>query len=99
MKYQKNSVKNILYYLAKSKLEARRLSEILNDITGNKEKYKRVIEYISNNCFKVEPQIMNIKNGKGIKISEPVNLDLKDAKLIDKINKLSNKKLESIIKM
>lgn len=95
----KNSVKSILYYLAKSKLEARRLSEILNDITGNKEKYKRVIEYISNNCFKVEPQIMNIKNGKGIKISEPVNLDLKDAKLIDKINKLSNKKLESIIKM
>ena len=71
----------------------------MNDITGNKEKYKRVIEYISNNYFKVEPQIMNIKNGKGIKISEPVNLDLKDAKLIDKINKLSNKKLESIIKM
>lgn len=94
-----NAVQNTLYYLAKSRLEARKLAEILNNITGKKDKYKGVIEYISNNCFEIEPQIINKKSGKGIIISESVNLNIEDreATLIDKIKGLSDKELENIL--
>lgn len=91
-------VKN-MFYLAKGQLNARALAEILREITGNDAKYEKVIEYIENNGFEIEPSIVNRKSNQGYKLSEAVNLNLKrDAiGLIDQIKSLTDEEQIEIL--
>ncbi len=94
-----NSIVKNMFYLARGQLNARELAMMLNQITGNNPKYAKVIEYISNNGFRIEPEILTRQSNRGVKISESVSLDLKDeeAGLIDKIKGLSEEEQLQII--
>ena len=83
-------VKN-LFYLARSQSNARQLARVLNQITGDNPKYRDIIEYIENNGFEIEPEIITRQSNRGVKLSEAVSLDLKgeETELIDKIKGLS----------
>ena len=96
---QANSIVKNMFYLARGQLNAREFSRILNQITGNNPKYAEVIEYISNNGFRIEPEILTRRSNRGVKISESVSLDLKNEEidLIDKIKDLSEEEQLEII--
>ena len=96
---QANSIVKNMFYLSKSQANAKELANLLGKITGNNPKYKEVIEYISNNGFRIEPEIITRQSNRGIKISESVSLDLKDEeiRLKDKIQELSKKEQIEII--
>ena len=88
---QTNSIVKNLFYLARSQSNAKELSNILDQITGNNPKYKEIIKYISDNGFRVEPNILTRQSNRGVKLSESVSLDLKgeETELINKIKSLS----------
>ena len=94
-----NSIVKKLFYLAKGKLTARVLGEQLRIITGNNSKYAKVIEYIENEGFEIEPPIVTRKSRKGYRLSEGVNLNLKpnELELVTQIKHLSNEELFQII--
>ncbi len=94
-----NSIVKNMFYLAKGQLNARELARMLNQITGNNSRYEEIIQYISNNGFRIEPEILTRQSNRGVKISESVSLDLKDeeANLIDKIKALSEEEQLEII--
>ena len=68
-------VKN-MFYLSKARQNAIKLSECLKQILGNDSKFNETIEYIKENGFRIEPEIISRKSGKGVKLSESVNLNL-----------------------
>ena len=86
-----NSVVKNMFYLAKSQSNARELSKLLGQITRNNPEYREIIENISINTFRIEPNIITRRSNRGIKLSESVSLDLKDKEidLIEKIKDLS----------
>ena len=88
---QANSIVKNLFYLARSQSNARELARVLNQITGDNPKYRDIIEYIENNGFEIEPEIITRQSNRGVKLSEAVSLDLKgeETELIDKIKGLS----------
>ena len=93
-----SAVKN-MFYLAKSQSYARELSKILNQITENNPKYINIIEYISKNGFRIEPEIITRISNRGVKISESVSLNMSNEQieLIDKIKELTEEELMDII--
>lgn len=95
-----NSILKKVFYLAKSQSNARELSKVINQITGDDPRYREAIQYISNNGFRIEPNIMTKRNNKGIRLSESVNFELKSEEidLIDKIKGLSGEEQIEIIK-
>ena len=97
---QANSIVKNMFYLAKSQSNARELVKLLEQITENNPKYKEIIEYISNNGFRIEPEIITRQSNKGIKLSESISLDLKgeETELIDKIKNLSEEEQIEIMK-
>ncbi len=86
----KSIVKN-MFYLSKSQANAKELAKVLTQITGDDSKYREIIQYISDNGFEIEPEIITRQSNKGIKLSESVALDLKDEEiqLAGKIKDLS----------
>lgn len=91
-------VKN-MFYLSKARQNAIKLSECLKQILGNDSKFNETIEYIKENGFRIEPEIISRKSGKGVKLSESVNLNLeKDEQiLVDEIKKLSANELDEVL--
>ena len=96
---QANSIVKNMFYLAKSQSNARELANLLNQITGNNPKYHETIKYISDNGFRIEPDIITRQSNRGVKLSESVSLDLKneEIELIDKIKELSTEEQLEII--
>ena len=64
------------FYLEKSKEGAKEFAKIIEKIVGDNHKYSKIIQYISNNCFMIEPSIVTNKNNMGIKLSEAISLNL-----------------------
>lgn len=93
-------VKNI-FYLSKARRNAILLSEILKQVLGKDSKYKEVIQYIKENGFRIEPEIISRQSGKGIKLSESVSLNLskEEQLLVDEIKKYLLKNLKLFCKM
>jgi len=91
-------VKN-MFYLSKARQNAIKLSECLKQILGNDSKFNETIEYIKENGFRIEPEIISRKSVKGVKLSESVNLNLeKDEQiLVDEIKKLSANELDEVL--
>ena len=94
-----NSIVKNMFYLSKGQQEARQLTEILRNITNNNPRYERVIEYIENNGFEIEPKISTRQSNKGYRLSESVNLNLKtnEIPLVDAIKSLSTEEQIEIL--
>ena len=88
---QANSIVKNLFYLARSQSNAKELARILEQITGNNPRYREIIQYISDNGFRIEPAILTRQSNRGVKLSESISLDLKGAEteLIEKIKGLT----------
>lgn len=93
-----SGIKN-LFYLAKAQENAKGLAILLRQITDNNPKYTQVIQYIENNGFRIEPEIITRQSNRGVKLSESVSLDLKGEfrELVDKIKALSEDEQIKII--
>ena len=96
---QANSIVKNLFYLARSQSNAKELARILEQITGNNPKYREIIQYISDNGFRIEPEILTRQSNRGVKLSESISLDLKGAEveLIEKIKGLTEAEQIEII--
>lgn len=94
-----NSIVKNMFYLSKGQQEARQLVEILRNITNNNPRYERVIEYIKNNGFEIEPKISTRQSNKGYRLSESVNLDLitNEVPLVEAIKSLSTEEQIEIL--
>lgn len=86
-----------MFYLGKSRQNAIDLSNTLNEVLGNNPDFEETIEYIRENGFRVEPQIISRLSGKGIQLSEAVNLKTEEKALIDEIKQLSSEELEKVV--
>ena len=88
---QANSIVKNLFYLARSQSNAKELARILEQITGNNPRYREIIQYISDNGFRIEPEILTRQSNRGVKLSESISLDLRgeEAELINKIKGLT----------
>ena len=74
---QANSIVKNLFYLARSQSNAKELARILEQITENNPIYREIIQYISDNGFRIEPAILTRKSNRGVKLSESISLALK----------------------
>ena len=94
-----NSIVKNMFYLSKSQANAKELAKVLTQITGDDSKYREIIQYISDNGFEIEPEIITRQSNKGIKLSESVALDLKneEIQLAGKIKDLSEQEELDII--
>ena len=95
-----NSIVKNMFYLSKSRQNAIKLSEILEQVLENDSRFDDIIEYIRKKGFRIEPEIVSSKSGNGVKLSESINLNLsKDEQILaDEIKKLSSEELENILK-
>ena len=96
---QASSIVKNMYYLSKGQANARILAGMLRKITGNNPKYEKIIKYIENNGFEIEPKITTRKSNTGYRISESVNLNLKpnEIGLVDSIKSLTDEEQMQII--
>ena len=97
---QANSIVRNMFYLAKSQSNARELAKLFNQIIGDNPKYREIVQYIENNGFRIEPEIITRQSNRGVKLSESISLDLKgeEIELIDKIKDLSEEEQIEIMK-
>ncbi len=94
-----------IFYLTKSQVIAKQLAINLKQIVGENPKYQNIIEEIAQNGFGItkygtaKQNITNIKNHKGIKLSESVNLELNDDEidLVEIIKGLSKEQQKEIL--
>ena len=96
---QANSIVKNMFYLAKGQANARALAQILKEITNDNPRYERVIEYIENNGFEIEPKISTRQSNKGYRLSESVNLNLKSNEigLVEQIKGLTDEEQIEIL--
>lgn len=94
-----NSIVKNMFYLSKSRKNAIELTESLTQILGDNSDFEDIIQHIKENGFRIEPEIISRKSGKGIKLSESVNLNLlkEEQLLIDEIRKLSSEELDTVL--
>ena len=92
------AIKNI-FYLTKAQANAKELAKLLSQIVGNNPKYTGLIQYIENNGFRIEPEIITRQSNRGIKISEAISLDLNGeaTQLIEKIEELTEEEQKEIM--
>ena len=95
-----NSIVKNMFYLSKARQNAITLSNILAKILGDSSGFEDIIQHIRENGFRVEPEIISRQSGKGVKLSESVNLNLvtEEQGLIDEIKELSPEELDSVLK-
>ena len=67
-----------IFYLVSAQSYARELAEILRKITKNNPNYEKIIEYIENNAFVVEPTIFPKSKNKDSKSKGSNGLSIKD---------------------
>ena len=94
-----NSVVKNMFYLSKSRQNAIALANSLSKILGDNSGFDDIINHIRENGFRVEPEIISRQSGKGVKLSESVNLNLQNEEqlLIDEIKKLSPEELSIVL--
>ena len=94
-----NSIVKNMFYLSKSRQNAIELSQVLKQVIGNNSNFEDIIQYIQENGFRIEPEIISRQSGKGIKLSESVNLNLQKEEqvLVDEIKKLSSDELKIVL--
>ena len=94
-----NSIVKNMFYLSKSRKNAIAISNILTDILGDNLGFEDIIKYIRENGFRVEPEIISRQSGKGVKLSESVNLNLskEEQSLVDEIKNLSSEELDMVL--
>ena len=94
-----NSIVKNMFYLSKSRQNAIALSNALAEISGENSSFEDIIQYIRENGFRVEPEIISRQSGKGIKLSESVNLNLakEEQLLVDEIKSLSSEELDMVL--
>ncbi|MBO6243072.1 MAG: DEAD/DEAH box helicase family protein, partial [Clostridia bacterium] len=94
-----NSIVNKMFYLSKARKNAIALSDVLTEIFGDNSGFEDIIQFIRENGFRVEPEIISRKSGKGVKLSESVNLNIvkEEQALVDEIKELSAEELESVL--
>ena len=82
-----NSIVKNMFYLSKSRQNAIELSNVLKEILGDNVSFEDIIENIRKNGFRIEPEIIIRQSGKGVKLSEAVNLNLQkeEKQLVDEI--------------
>ena len=87
------------FFIAKSKLRCKNTLKNLGEITLNDSDYFGLENYINDNCFGIEPEIVLRQNNRGFKISESVNLNInsKEYDTLSQITSLSYEELENII--
>lgn len=97
---QVKSIVEDMFFLVMSQLKARELAKLLRQIIGDNSKYENITQYIENNGFEIEPEIITIKSNNGIKISESISFDIhkKTEKLVEKVKGLSNEEQQDIIR-
>ena len=95
-----NSVVKNMFYLAKAQSNARELAKLFYQIIGDDTKYRDIVEYIENNGFRIEPEIITRQSNRGVKLSESISIDLNGEAtgLIDKIKGLSEEEQIEIMK-
>ena len=95
-----NSIVKNMFYLTKARQNAIALSNVLNEILDNNSKFEDIIQYIRKNGFRVEPEIISRQSGKGVKLSESVNLNLQkeEQALVEESRKLSYEELDMVLK-
>ena len=86
-----NSIVKNMFYLSKSRQNAIELSNVLKEILGDNVSFEDIIENIRKNGFRIEPEIIIRQSGKGVKLSEAVNLNLQkeEKQLVNEIKELS----------
>ena len=94
-----NSIVKNMFYLSKSRQNAIELSQVLKQVIGNNSNFEDIIQYIQENGFRIEPEIISRQNGNGVKLSESVNLSLQkdEQALVDEIKKLSSDELKIVL--
>ena len=94
-----NSIVKNMFYLSKARKNAIALADILEEILQNNLAFKDIIGHIRENGFRIEPEIVSRKSGKGIQLSESVNLNLtkEEQSLIDEIKELSSEELDAVL--
>ena len=97
-----NSLMNLskkLFNLSKSRIRAIDTTILLNQIIDHNPKYLPIIKKLLADGFVIEPDIINRKTNKGFKLSESVNIDLKNDELylLDLVKKLDTASLLKII--
>ncbi len=94
-----NSIVTSMFYLSKARKNAIGLVDILSKVLGQDSEFKDIIEYIKENGFRVEPEIISRQSGKGVKLSESVNLklDKEEQSLIEDIKGLSQEELNEVL--
>ena len=87
------------FFIAKSKLRCKNTLKNLGEITLNDSDYFGLKNYINDNCFGIEPEIVLRQNNRGFKISESVNLNInsKEYDTLSQITSLRYEELENII--
>ena len=94
-----NAIVKNMFYLTKSRQNAIELSQLLKQVIGNNSNFEDIIQYIQENGFRIEPEIISRQNGNGVKLSESVNLSLQkdEQALVDEIKKLSSGELKIVL--
>ena len=94
-----NSIVKNMFYLSKARKNAIQLSNVLSEILGENSGFEDIIQYIRENGFRVEPEIITRQSNKGVKLSESVSLDLQQEEqaLGDEIKKLSSEQLDNVL--
>ena len=87
------------FYLAKSKLRTNYYINILKSILGNDPKYDLLYYELRKNTYGIEPLIFSRTYTNKFKVSETVNLDIRNSEreLIDFMNSVSVITLEQLI--
>ena len=95
-----NSIVKNMFYLSKARKNAIQLSNVLSEILGENSGFEDIIQYIRENGFRVEPEIITRQSNKGVKLSESVSLDLQQEEqiLVNEIKKLSFEELDIVLK-
>ena len=94
-----NSIVKNMFYLSKARKNAIQLSNVLSEILGQNSGFEDIIQYIRENGFRVEPEIITRQSNKGVKLSESVSLDLQQEEqiLVNEIKKLSFEELDIVL--
>ena len=94
-----NSIVKNMFYLSKARKNAIQLSNVLSEILGQNSGFEDIIQYIRENGFRVEPEIITRQSNKGVKLSESVSLDLQQEEqiLVNEIKKLSFEENDGIL--
>ena len=95
-----NTIVKNMFYMSKARKNAIQLSNVLSEILGENSGFEDIIQYIRENGFRVEPEIITRQSNKGVKLSESVSLDLQQEEqiLVNEIKKLSFEELDIVLK-